>query len=285
MGCLSLSPQNKSGEESAATPGQSTPHSAPSTPHSTHQQPLTTSQYPQQQAPSTYPPPQPPLTAPQQYPTHYPPPVTAIPQQSRTAPYSAIPSGGTPPLVPAPPIRPTTQTTLAPPVTTPLAYSTLNVNVSPMAPSHPIPPQPPGNTVPRTAAAGSYYVPPLPPGNIPPLQGASPGGMALQQRPYLGGNTGTNAYPPLQTYKPAFIGSGSGQAPRPNPPAGMLGVGGAVGRGAVSPTPPRGAHPLPRGRTPQHGYAGQTHHPTQSSSPGVRPAPAGTTSGSIGWPR
>lgn len=155
-----------------------------------------------------------------------------------------------------------------------------------MAPSHPTLPQPPGNTVPRTAAAGSYqYVPSLPPGNIPPLQGTSPSGLALQQRPYLGGNTGSNAYPPLQTYKPSFIGSGSGQAPRPNPPAGMLGVGGAVGRGAVSPTPLRAAHPLPRGRTPQHGYAGQTHHHTQSSSPGIRPPSTGTTGGSLGWPR
>lgn len=301
MSCLSL--QNKSGEESAATPGQTTPHSTPSTPHSSHQQPLTSSQYPQQQPPTICTYPQLPITVhQQQYPPHYQPPVTAMPQQpqTRTTPYSGIPSVQTPPIVPTPTIRHTTQTTPAQPVTTPLAYSTLNVSVSPMAPSHPILPQPPAvqaSAIPRTVTPGSYQY--LPPGTIPPLQATSPGGLALQQRAYLSGNT---TYPPMQTYKPSFIASGNGQAPlsRPpgsiNPPAGLLSVGGAVGRGSMSPTPPRPAHPLPHPQSimpPQHGYgvltshtSAQTHHHTQSSSPaGVRPASGGGTSGSIGWSR
>lgn len=283
------------------TPSQSTAQSTPSTPHSTHQQLLTLGQY-SQQAPPGFPAPgnqapQPPLTVHQQYPTHFQqhPMATAVPQppQTRSAPY-VMPSSQTAPIAPIQAIRPATQTT-AKPATTPLAYSTLNVNVSVVGPSHTAlqpPPSIQGSAIPGAAAVGpatgSYqYVSSFPPGGVPGLRGTSPV-ASMQQRTYAGGNAGANTYPG-QNYKSmtSFIGSG---LTRPTPAGSLLSVGAAVGRGSVSATPPRGPPPLPHTRsnvTPQTGYPGPAGHgaPTQHhpQSGSVRPTAAGSSSGSIGW--
>ena len=324
--------QHKSGEE-AATPGQSTPHTAPSTPHiapsTPHTAPSTTTtttaiQY-SQQAPPTYPSapgnqaPQPPLTVHQHYATHYQqhPTATNVPQQAqtRTVPYG-IPSGQTVPILPSQAIRP--QTTPAQPTTTPLAYSTLNVNVSPLTPRNvlpqqPLPPAVQGSVMPSPAAVGSatgsyQYATAYPPPSAPAaVRAVSPNpALQQQQRSYA---TGANAYPVGYKSMTSFIGSGSGQAPltRPGgantpPPPHLMAPGG--GRGAVNSTPLRAPlHPIPHARsvmTPQAvvypataGHGVQTPHHPQGNVPtgvhptptGVPPTPPGNASGNIGWPR
>ena len=319
--------QHKSGEEAAA-PSQSTPHTAPSTPHTappTATTATTTAAQYLQQAPSTYPAapgnqaPQPPPTLHQHYATHYQqhPTATNVPQQAQTGtiPYG-IPSGQVAPIAPNQSIHP--QTTPTQPTTTPLAYSTLNVNVSALTPRNilqqppPPPPPPPaaqGGVLPGPAtmgsATGSYqYVAPYPPpgaGSAPAaMRGASPNPplQHQQQRSYA---TGANAYP--VGYKPmtSFIGSGSGQAPltRPGsastPPPHLMGP--VAGRSAVNSTPLRAPPPpIPHAQsamTPQTaGYPGtashgvQAPHPPQGSAPaGVHPTTPSNASGNIGWPR
>jgi hypothetical protein len=260
--------EEKSGEESG-TASESTQQPTPtSTPHQQHSS--STSSVPHPPVPPVYPltpgtivpTPQPPLLA---YSTHYqqqPMGTTVIPQQStQTIPLFGPPRAQTmtpqtnPPHPPSAPPGPA-------PANTPLAYSTLNVNVS-QTTGQPLP----GGVAPPT---GSYQYPASypTPGGTP--RAATPPNrlLGLQPKSFA---TGANAYP-IQSFNKvmsSFVGSGSGMVGVARP-VGMVTaqVGGAprgVGRGSVNSTPPRPPHSLPHLRsnlTPPPGY------PTQTSLPG-----------------
>ena len=281
----------KSGEESGTT-SESTPLPTPtSTPH--HTSPSVGPAPQQSQVQLTYPltpgaAPVVPPTAHQQYATHYhqPPMGATVPQQPPQArPLFGPPRGQTmtPPIqqanqlhpLPAPPPIPTQA------ANTPLAFSTLNVNVSSLsAVQQPIV----GGVAPPT---GSYQYPtsyPTPGGTPRMATPPSGGTMGLQPKSFA---SGANAYP-LQGYNKvmsSFVTGGSGQVGVARP----MGIGTAhprgasvVGRGSVSSTPPRPPHPLPHVRsnlTPPVGYPGQPGHSVPT------PPPQTGVPGGGAWPR
>ena len=216
------------------------------TPHQVSPSTSSTPHHSQTQLP--YPPtpgavaPQPPHTVHQQYATHYQqhPMGTVIPQQSPQArPLFGPPTPGghsmTPPIAPnhppqAPPIP-------GQPTNTPLAYSTLNVNVSSLTPSR-------GPAHPGGAAPPTYQYPT--PGGPPRAATPPSGSLVLHPKSFA---TGANAYP-IQSYNKvmsSFIGSGQVGVTTPVGPAHLGGVRGpvGVGRGSVNSAPPR---PLPHPR-------------------------------------
>ena len=264
----------KSGEESG-TASESTPQPTPtSTPHQQHSSSSpSTSSVPHPPVPPVYPltpgaivpTPQPPLPTLQLFSTHYqqqPMGTTAVPQQStQTRPLFGPPraQNTTPQTNPPHPLS-------APPgpaqsANTPLAYSTLNVNVS----------QTTGQPLPGVALpTGSYQYPASypTPGGTP--RAATPPNrlLGLQPKSFA---TGANAFP-IQSYNKtisSFVGGGSGTVGVARPVGmGTAQVGRAprgVGRGSVNSTPPRPPHSLPHlgsNLTPPPGY------PTQTGLPG-----------------
>lgn len=225
----------------------------------------------------------------QQYPTHYqqqPLGATAVPQQSTTArPLFGTHRGQslTPPIpqtnLPHPQNAPPGP---AQPANTPLAYSTLNVNVS--SQTQPLP----GGVAPPT---GSYQYPtPYPTaGSTPSVATPPSGSLGLQQKSFA---TGANAYP-IQSYNKvmsSFVGGGSGQMGVARPTGlGTAHMGGAprgIVRGSVNSTPPRPPHPLPHMRsnlTPPPGYPTQTGHSVPTPQLPQTGLPGGGATGH--WPR
>ena len=255
----------------------------------------------------------------QQYTTHYQQHPNIIqPPLTRAATPFILPANQT--LTPVPPnqthhhqptpITPTQQGT------TPLAYSTLNVNVTGVTPAHTINLQQPqlpvptgsGNAVGSTTGTYQYPTAFTTPGSVPrPPSSPAAGNIQMQQRSFA---TGANAYP-IQSFNKAmltsFIGTGSGQTGLTRPGVGsnvtpnMIGLGlprGVAVRGSLSsPLPPRAPHPgVPHVRsnlTPQmtgyhpnqSGHGVPTPQLPQTGTGVLHPPTTGNNNSNIAWPR
>ena len=260
--------QQKSGEEAPQPthPSQATHQSSPlppQTPHTSLQQHTTITPQPPL-APPTLPMsgplgsvvPQHPTATYQQYATVYQQPLTptTLPQQPQARPpLFNIPAAQSAHLSKTPPLISTTQTTPIQPSNAPLAFSTLNVNVSAPAPSQALPPPPAlqGAAVPG-AIAGSIpttypFNPLLAPGVVQTTVSGSP--LAQTQRAYSRGTAGSFS---LQTFKPLtpLLASAGGQPAMASGVSGVSPAGTMLStrpglEGAYLPAMVRGASPLP----------------------------------------
>ena len=285
---LSLPLVQKSGEESGPASDSATPQPT-STSHQVSSSPVSSStHHHSQQAQPPYPPtpgtvtPRTPHMTHQQFAAQYQQLMMSganIPQHSpHLKPlFPTIGQNVTPPLVPTHPLSGHTQSAPpghAQPANTPLAYSTLNVNVS----SQPHP----GGAAPPT---GSYPYPT--PGGVARGATTPSGSVGLQPKSFA---TGANAYP-IQSYNKAmssFVGSGQVGVARP------LGVtpthlGGArvppAVRGSVTSTPPRAPHGLSHVRSAVAlGYPGTGQTPHGTSAPHAPPTHTGGGGATAQWP-